>query len=338
AHPGGRVPTHPAQLPHRGARARGTAPGDGDPRDLHPRLPRLRGAATDPRVGVDDRRGPRLRRHRLVADHAARARRHRRRPRRQSPELAPGENPMNVLEINNLNVAYSHQVVHDVSLSVKAGETVALVGESGSGKTTTAQSVLGRLPRGGRILSGSIRLSGTEIAGWSDPRMAAIRGPRIGWVPQDPGNSLNPVKRIGESLAEVMRIHKRGTPEQIRTRVVELLERVGIPQPGARARQYPHQLSGGMKQRVLIASAIAPPSAPAPELTIADEATSALDVTVQKSILDLLGDLRREQGTSILLVTHDLAVAADRAAQIAVLSQGRIVEAGRAADILTRPR
>ena len=241
---------------------------------------------------------------------------------------------MNVLEINNLNVAYSHQVVHDVSLSVKAGETVALVGESGSGKTTTAQSVLGLLPRGGRILSGGIRLSGIEIAGWSDPRMAAIRGPRIGWVPQDPGNSLNPVKRIGESLAEVMRIHKRGTPEQIRTRVVELLERVGIPQPGARARQYPHQLSGGMKQRVLIASAIAL----APELIIADEATSALDVTVQKSILDLLGDLRREQGTSILLVTHDLAVAADRAAQIAVLSQGRIVEAGRAADILTRPR
>ena len=241
---------------------------------------------------------------------------------------------MNVLEINNLNVAYSHQVVHDVSLSVPAGETVALVGESGSGKTTTAQSVLGLLPRGGRILSGSIRLSGTEIAGWSHARMAAIRGPRIGWVPQDPGNSLNPVKRIGESLAEVMRIHKRGTPEQIRTRVVELLERVGIPQPGARARQYPHQLSGGMKQRVLIASAIAL----APELIIADEATSALDVTVQKSILDLLGDLRREQGTSILLVTHDLAVAADRAAQIAVLSQGRIVEAGRAADILTRPR
>src|SRR5699024_10017510 len=142
-----------------------------------------------------------------------RARRHRRRPRRQSPELAPGENPMNVLEINNRNVAYSHQVVHDVSLSVKAGETVALVGESGSGKTTTAQSVLRPRPRRVRILSGRIRRSGTEIAGWYDARMAASRGPRIGGVRQDAGNSLNPVKRIGESLAEVMRIHKRRTPE-----------------------------------------------------------------------------------------------------------------------------
>lgn len=241
---------------------------------------------------------------------------------------------MTILEIKNLNVAYTDQVVHDVSLTVRAGETVALVGESGSGKTTTAQSVLGLLPRGGRILSGSIRLSGTDITGWSDARMAQVRGARIGWVPQDPGNSLNPVKRIGESLAEVMRIHRHAAPEQIRTRVLDLLERVGIPDPATRARQYPHQLSGGMKQRVLIASAIAL----APELIIADEATSALDVTVQKSILDLLGDLRREHGTAVLLVTHDLAVAADRAAQIAVLSKGRVVEAGRTADILTHPR
>src|SRR5690625_2015305 len=220
-----------------------------------------------------------------------------------------------VLQVRDLSVAYTsrrgrrHQVTHEVSLNLGAGDVLTLVGESGSGKTTTAQSIIGLLPPAGQVIGGQVLLSGTDITGWSDTWMAAVRGSRIGWIPQDTNNSLNPVKRIGDSLAEVLRIHKWGDKAAIEARVVELLERVGIPDPAARARQYPHELSGGMKQRVLIASAIALK----PSLIIADEATSALDVTVQRTILDLLDDLRAETGAAILLVTHDLAVAIGRA-------------------------
>jgi len=244
-----------------------------------------------------------------------------------------------VLQVDDLSVAYTsgrrtRQVTHEVSLSIGSGDVVALVGESGSGKTTTARAVLGLLPENGRVLGGQIRLGGTDITGWSDKRMSSIRGPRIGWIPQDPNNSLNPLRRIGDSLAEVLRIHKWADKAAITERVIELLERVGIPEPAVRARQYPHQLSGGMKQRVLIASAIALE----PDLLIADEATSALDVTVQRTILDLLDELRRETGTAILLVTHDLAVAADRATDVVVLSGGRVSEAGPKQQMLTAPR
>lgn len=254
------------------------------------------------------------------------------------PHRAPGAPP--VLQVRDLSVAYSSrrgrrtQVTHEVSLSIGAGDVVALVGESGSGKTTTAQATIGLLPPAGAITGGQVLLSGTDITGWSDRRMAAIRGSRIGWIPQDPNNSLNPVKRIGDSLAEVLRIHKWADKAAIAERVVELLDRVGIPQPAARARQYPHELSGGMKQRVLIASAIALQ----PSLIIADEATSALDVTVQRTILDLLDELRAETGAAILLVTHDLAVAADRATEMVVLSEGRVVESGPKDRVLTDPQ
>ncbi|WP_431869203.1 dipeptide ABC transporter ATP-binding protein [Nocardiopsis eucommiae] len=243
-----------------------------------------------------------------------------------------------VLSVSDLRVSYTSRgtrtrVVHGVSLEIGPGEVVAVVGESGSGKTTTAQAVVGLLPENGRVTGGSVVLNGVDITGWSDRRLESVRGSRVGLVPQDPNNSLNPVKRVGDGLAEVLRIHRWADRRRIRARVLELLERVGIPDPALRARQYPHELSGGMRQRVLIASAVAL----RPELVIADEATSALDVTVQKTILDLLDELRSEDGTAVLLVTHDLAVAADRADRVVVLKDGRVQESGPTGTVLTRP-
>ncbi|MFL1381512.1 dipeptide ABC transporter ATP-binding protein [Nocardiopsis protaetiae] len=243
-----------------------------------------------------------------------------------------------VLAVEDLSVAYTGRttrtrVLHGVSLTVNPGEVVAVVGESGSGKSTTAQAVIGLLPENGAVLGGRILLNGTDLTAWGEHRMEAVRGARIGLVPQDPGNSLNPVKRIGDTLAEALEIHRWGDRRRVRARVLELLERVGIPEPERRARQYPHELSGGMRQRVLIAGAIAL----RPDLVIADEATSALDVTVQRTVLDLLDELRREDGTAVLLVTHDLAVAADRADRIVVLKDGRVRESGPTAAVLAEP-
>ncbi|MGN7251827.1 dipeptide ABC transporter ATP-binding protein [Arthrobacter sp. SAFR-014] len=244
-----------------------------------------------------------------------------------------------VLELENLSVSYadrhgSHRrVVHNVSLNLAPGEVVALVGESGSGKSTTAQAVIGLLAGNGRIDGGSIRLNGTDIAGWSQKRLEAIRGAKISLIPQDPTSSLNPVTTVGMQVEEVLRLHTRLPKAERRQRVLELLGRVGIPDPERRARQYAHELSGGMKQRVLIAAAIALQ----PQLIIADEATSALDVTVQRRILDLLDDLRAESGTAVLFVTHDLGVAADRADRTVVLKGGRVQEQGPTAEVLAHP-
>ncbi|KLK94725.1 ABC transporter ATP-binding protein [Microvirga vignae] len=243
------------------------------------------------------------------------------------------------LEIGNLAVSYrshgeDHRVVHDVSLEVRPGEVVALVGESGSGKTTTAQAAIGLLAQNGRVESGSIRLNGTDISGWPQKRLDSIRGSKISLIPQDPTSSLNPVKTIGEQVAEVLQIHRQGRGTEIEARVIELLARVGLSQPELRAKQYPHELSGGMRQRVLIAIAIALK----PALIIADEPTSALDVTVQKRILDLIDELRDEYGTAVLLVTHDLGVAADRSNRIVVLKNGRVQEQGPTDEVLAAPR
>jgi peptide/nickel transport system ATP-binding protein len=243
-----------------------------------------------------------------------------------------------VLSVRDLSVDYrtragDARAVSTVSFDIAAGEVVAVVGESGSGKTTTAQAVMGLLAANGHIASGSVHVNGVDISGWSPRQLEAVRGTSIGLIPQDPNNSLNPVKTIGANLAEVLRIHRFGPAPVIRSRVIELLTRVGIPEPEVRAKQYPHELSGGMKQRVLIASAIALE----PQLIIADEATSALDVTVQKRILDLLDDLRRELGTAVLFVTHDLAVAADRASRILVMKDGEIQEQGDSATVLGNP-
>ncbi|WP_411196025.1 ABC transporter ATP-binding protein, partial [Rhizobium sp.] len=237
------------------------------------------------------------------------------------------ENISPVLDLRDLKISYGNdngrtRVVHDVSFSVAAGEVVALVGESGSGKTSTAQAVIGLLSGNGRIDDGSIRLNGEEISRWNEKRLRSIRGAVISLIPQDPSSSLNPVVTIGAQVREILEIHGRLSRAEADRRVIELLTHVGLSQPELRAKQYPHELSGGMKQRVLIAIAIALK----PALIIADEPTSALDVTVQRRILDLIDDLRREYGTSVLLVTHDLGVAADRSDRLVVLQDGRIQE------------
>ena len=244
-----------------------------------------------------------------------------------------------VLEVDNLSIAYrekdhEQRVVHGVSFAIAPGEVVALVGESGSGKTTTAQSIIGLLADNGRVEHGAIRLNGTDIACWSADRFDTVRGRVVSLIPQDPTSSLNPVRTVGEQVGEILQIHRFGDRQAIAQRVVELLAKVGLSQPELRARQYPHELSGGMKQRVLIAIAIALQ----PALIIADEPTSALDVTVQRRILDLIDGLRSEFGTAVLLVTHDLGVAADRANRLVVLQGCRIQEQGETASVLRNPQ
>ncbi|MFD1940080.1 dipeptide ABC transporter ATP-binding protein [Nonomuraea mangrovi] len=240
---------------------------------------------------------------------------------------------MSLLDVRDLVVSYAEpgsrrrqgrrRTVHGVSFTVEPGEVVAVVGDSGSGKTTTAHAILGLHPAD----SGQILLNGTDIAGWSPRRMESVRGAQIGLVPQDPGNSLNPVKTVGAQIGETLRIHRRGDRGMIRSRVAELLVRVGLTE--AHAARYPHELSGGMRQRVLIAAAIAL----RPQLVIADEPTSALDATVQRRILDLIDDLRAEFGTAVLLVTHDLAVAAGRSDKVVVMREGRVEEQGPASTL-----
>ncbi|MBE0148966.1 ABC transporter ATP-binding protein [Serratia sp. PL7] len=246
--------------------------------------------------------------------------------------------PVPLLELDNVSIAYqqgnsSQRVVHNVSFTIQPGEVVALVGESGSGKTTTAQAIIGLLAENGRLEQGAIRLNGTDIAHWSPRQLDAVRGAQISLIPQDPASSLNPVKTIGEQVAEIINIHRRLPRKRVQLRVVELLTRVGLTHPELRARQYPHELSGGMKQRVLIAIAIALQ----PALIIADEPTSALDVTVQKRILDLIDELRQEFGTAVLFVTHDLGVAAERADRLLVFRHGRVQEQGQTAAVLQAP-
>ncbi|UUC93419.1 ABC transporter ATP-binding protein [Comamonas sp. C11] len=245
-----------------------------------------------------------------------------------------------LLEVQDLVIAYrdhsgqEQRVVHGLSFSVAPGEVVALVGESGSGKTTTAQAVIGLLADNGRREQGSIRLQGTEVSDWSAARWNSIRGRVLSLVPQDPTTSLNPVRTVGDQVGEILRIHGLRDRSAIEARVIDLLTRVGLSQPALRARQYPHELSGGMRQRVLIAIAIAL----RPALIIADEPTSALDVTVQRRILDLIDELRRETGTAVLLVTHDLGVAADRAHRLIVMQGGRIQEQGPTLELLRNPQ
>jgi len=245
---------------------------------------------------------------------------------------APAAEP--VLSVRGLSVSYGDvPVVRDVDLDVAPGERVAVVGQSGSGKSTVVAALLQLLPGAGRITAGTVRLRGEDLAAAGEARMRAVRGSRIGLVPQDPGTNLNPSMRVGDQVADALRAEGlRGAAVQ--RRVVELLGEAGVPEPARRARQYPHEFSGGMRQRVLIAMALARE----PELLLADEPTSALDVTVQRRILDPLVTLAERHGTAMVLVTHDLGLAADRADRVVVMLDGRVVEQGTPEQVLRAPR
>ncbi|WP_421843642.1 dipeptide ABC transporter ATP-binding protein [Mycobacterium sp.] len=239
-----------------------------------------------------------------------------------------------LLSVEGLKVCFGEDVhaVRGVDLTVRRGQTVAVVGESGSGKSTVAAAVLGLLPRGGRITAGRIMFDGLNIASADRRLLRSIRGRDIGYVPQDPMTNLNPVWKIGFQIREALRANTDG--REARRRAVELLAEVGMPDPGKQAGRYPHQLSGGMCQRALIAIGLAG----RPRLLIADEPTSALDVTVQRQVLDHLQRLTKELGTALLLITHDLALAAERAESVAVIYRGMVVESGAAQSILSNPQ
>lgn len=252
---------------------------------------------------------------------------------------APVNTTEPVLRISGLSVAFRSgseltTAVRDVNIDVAAGETVAIVGESGSGKSTTAAAVNRLLPENGVITSGSVRFDGRELTELGENAMVTLRGAGIGLVPQDPMSNLNPMMRVGDQIGEALEVHGRTAGSATDVRVVELLEMVGIPDAARRARQYPHEFSGGMRQRVLIAMGLAC----TPRLLIADEPTSALDVTVQRRILDQLDDLTDDLGTAVFLITHDLALAAERADRIVVMYRGDVVEEGSSQDVLGNPK
>ncbi len=243
-----------------------------------------------------------------------------------------------LLAVEDLSIAFDTQrgeveAVRQVSVTVAAGQTVAIVGESGSGKSTLISALNRLLPANGRVVGGSIAFDGQDVLAISERQMNDIRGRQIGLVPQDPMSNLNPLLTVGKQIAEVFSIHRVAKGKQARALAIEQLELVGIPEPERRYSQYPHEFSGGMRQRVLIAMALAC----RPKLLIADEPTSALDVTVQKVILDELAALTRSMGTAVLLVTHDLALAAERADRVVVMSSGQIVESGAAHAVLSAP-
>jgi len=243
-----------------------------------------------------------------------------------------------ILRVEGLKVSYrigdrEVDAVRGVDLTVKRGEVVAIVGESGSGKSTVAQAIMNLLAPNAEVTGGEIVFDGQSLRGLSDTRWRAIRGRVMGLVPQDPSLSLNPVRRVGAQVAEPLVVHGLAHKREAESRAVELLEMAGITYPAERAKQYPHQFSGGMKQRALIAGGLAAD----PDLLIADEPTSALDVTVQKQILDHLEKLSAELGTAVLLITHDLGMAAERADTVVVMRKGEVVDVGPAGDIMTNP-
>lgn len=245
---------------------------------------------------------------------------------------------MALLELNDLTTTIATpgglvRAVQQVTLSVEQGQTVALVGESGSGKSMTARSIMGLLPPGATIASGSIRLEGRELVGLESEALRSLRGSRMAMVFQEPMSSLNPVLRIVDQMMEPLVLHRRLDRRAAQEEAANLLGQVGINDPEQRLADYPHQLSGGQRQRVMIAMALAC----SPALLIADEPTTALDVTIQVQILELIDRLQHEQGLALLLITHDLGIVAQRADQVHVMYAGRIVESAPTATLLKAP-
>jgi len=284
------------------------------------------------RDALEDRTQPlrRTRRHPAPATAAASA-----------PSAAPAtEAPSgSLLSVRDLHVGYGYrsgevEVVHGISFDIRAGEVLGLVGESGSGKSQTALSILGLLPFGGEITSGSIRLDGRELTTLGERRYAALRGTDIAYVPQEPMSNLDPTFTVGSQLVVPLRRKLGLSAREARARALELLERVGIGDPEKVFASYPFQLSGGMAQRVLIAGAVSC----GPRLLIADEPTTALDVTVQAEVLEILRTLQRESGMSVLMVTHNFGVVADICDRVAVMSQGELVEEGDVRTVLRSPQ
>ena len=246
---------------------------------------------------------------------------------------------MPLLDVERLTTAFPIEgrvasAVADVSFTLDAGETLALVGESGCGKSLTALSILRLVDPPGRIVSGAVRLQGRDLLTLTEREMRSVRGRQIGLVLQEPMTALNPVYTVGSQIAEALEVHGLARGRQARARAVELLDAVRVPDPLRRARDYPHQLSGGLRQRVLIAAALACQ----PRLLIADEPTTALDVTIQGQILDLLRDLKARFQLAMLLITHDLGVVAQQADRVAVMYAGRIVEEAPVRTLFRDPR
>lgn len=246
----------------------------------------------------------------------------------------------NILEIKDLHVSFDTyggevQAVRGVNLELKKGEALAIVGESGSGKSVTSKTIMQLLPKpAGRIKSGEILFEGKDISKYSEKQMQKLRGSEISMIFQDPMTSLNPTMSIGKQIMEGLRKHQNMNKHDALQRAIELLDLVGIPSPEDRIKQYPHQFSGGMRQRVVIAIALACN----PKVLIADEPTTALDVTIQAQILDLMRDLQNKMETSIILITHDLGVVANMAQRVAVMYGGRIVETGTVDEIFYKPK
>ena len=256
-------------------------------------------------------------------------------PTPRDPPAAP------LLEVRDLQTTFyltrtlSVRAVDGVSFSVGAGETVAIVGESGSGKSVTSLSIMGLLPKGiGRVTGGSIRLAGRELTTLGDAEMRAVRGKEIGMIFQEPMTSLNPVHTVGQQIAEVVVRHEGATRARARARATQMLDLVGIPEPARRVDAYPHEMSGGMRQRAMIAMALACE----PRILIADEPTTALDVTIQAQMLELMQDLQRKMGMAIVFITHDLGVVAEVADRVVVMYAAQVVEAGGVDEIFAHPR
>jgi len=246
---------------------------------------------------------------------------------------------MALLEVENLQTHFRtpdgvNRAVDGVSFVVERGETVAIVGESGCGKSVTANSILRLIPQPPGKVAGQIRFEGVDLLALSERAMRNIRGNHISMVFQEPMTSLNPVLTVGGQIAETLRLHERLNRKAVAERAVDMLNLVGIAEPRRRAGEYPHQLSGGMRQRVMIAIALACN----PKLLIADEPTTALDVTIQAQILDLMADLKKRVGAAIIIITHDLGVVAEIAERVVVMYAGRKVEEAKVADLFRAPR